>query len=716
MTRSMHLSCDRARMRLQAPLELDRKEYEELQSHIETCNACAKYRESMADMDTAIMHTVAGQSAGISVRSDVQRRIRQGTRPRKRFRVPSLALVPVILAAAAVLLSLIPPLKSVRTGPTHALASGWTPVRIGISFPLTVDSSDSNHLLVGALGRVYESWDAGSHWRPLAPIGSSNVIMDLAIDRANPRHYLVATLRSVLSSFDAGRHWTTAVSGLLGVENMFLLQDPYVPSTFYVGPSALWKSTDDGRNWHLAGDTSMFSPDGIQTLAIGPHDRLYTGVWNNGVGISSNGGLTWQRRSHGLEPKVMTVSVAHGRLLAATDTGIFRSTNDGLAWHRSGPAMTFFTTSVFDGGSYQLAGGNGGVFRSIDGGRHWSVAVDGLPLYSYIHGFVGDPRHPLRVYVSLDGDGNFRSDDGGLHWRPINTGLPIAGLPVAPGNTSAPLVLFTRQGTLWKTDAVGTDPGTLTVDNTVSEAGVSPDFAAVAYVTTSPGTWSLKVVGAGGSAATDLLSAAGRVPRKVVWSPDSIRIAAIGGTKVHVSDLNGHVAAWTRVSGERFLAWSTDGSGMLFWSMATHRILERSWRAGVIMNPNVATAPEQPFVSPNEDRIAFIAHGALDVATWSGPPTRIAVVPTGCRLISWSDSGSALLLRCGATARIVALSGRIFTLHRAAGTVTWAPESSDTLLVFRNGSLWRWTPGRKPTIIVSSALPALPEAPTPRNR
>lgn len=713
MTRT--LSCRTVRLWLQAPSELATPDLDRLQAHLGACDRCDAYHRDAVRAAVVINASLAATAQGLSVRAAVRARLTQPYtapprfggirwgRPRRGMWLPA---VPVALALAVLLLAfLLPQSSGERPGGSRAVAATWKPIRTDISFPLTVDPTRPDHLLAGALGRVYESWDGGTRWRPLASIGRAQVIRDLAIDAANPRHFLVATMHSILASYDAGHHWTTVASNLLGAMNMFLLQDPRSPSTFYVGPSTLWKSTDGGRTWRSAGRGSIFSPWGIQSLALGPRGRLYTGVWGNGVGVSTDGGATWRRRSRGLALRVMTVSAGPGRLLAATDSGVYRSTNGGARWRRSGPWTPFFTTSVYDGGTFQLAGGNGGVFRSTDGGRHWSVAVAGLPLYSYVYGFVGDPRHPGRVYASLDNDGIFRSDDGGLHWRPVNAGLPIGGRPLSNSGIP-PLVLFARQGALWRTDAWGTDPGTLTVDAAVREAAVSPDSAAVAYITGAPGGWSLRVVGAGGSAARTLLTGSGGMPDQIVWSPDSARIAVLQGPLIRVAGVDRRVTTWSAPRGERFLAWSRDGSALRFWSVASHTVLVHDWRTGRTVARQAGTYATSPLVSPDGQGLALLAHGIVKFGAWSRPPVRVARLPARCVLRAWADTGAAVLASCPGGVAIVRVTGRMVLGPRLPADAEWAPGSDDTLLFFRRGALWRWTARTGARAIVKAASPA----------
>src|SRR5207302_1484260 len=132
---------------------------------------------------------------------------------------------------------------------------------------------------------------------------------------------------------------------------------------------------------------------------------------------------------------------------------------------------------------------------------------------------------PGRVYASTNGDGLFRSDDGGQTWQDVNTGLPIARQ-----DGKANLVVFLRDGEVWKTGSHGADPGNLTLDTSVRSAVISSDGASVAYVNGSTAGWSIRTVSAGGSIARTLLTGTGELPHELTWSPSATHVLAVIGS------------------------------------------------------------------------------------------------------------------------------------------------------------------------------------------
>lgn len=685
------LSCRQARLGLQEPETLPPLEARRLERHLRVCPDCATYRREQVEMDHLLRQQLGAAASPLSVRDRVHARLASQPRPaRRRTGLPRPLLLIASLAVAAALVALILPQPASKRVVVHA---AWHLKRATIGFPLTVDPTRPDHLLVGAAGRLYQSWNGGESWARLPSFPSGLVIRDLAIDATHPRHYLVAVKHSILRSTDAGQHWQTVASNLRGAEVMFLLQDQQHPATFYAGPSVLWVSRNGGRSWSQDGRGLVFAPDGIQALTQ-RGSTLYTGIWAGGVALSANGGRSWRRLEHGLAPNVLAVAATGETLWAATDRGIYRSANGGQSWHPRG-LHHILTTSVLATGHTLLAGGNGGLFRSSDGGRHWRLSSTGLPLAPYVYSLYPSPGHPRRVYASLDGDGVFRSDDAGLHWHPITGGLPIR-----PSTTAAP-VLFRRSGVLWLTNARGADPGTITVDGQVRAAALSPDGAAAAYVTGGT-SWSVRLVGAGGSLAQTLVTGTGSPPRRLFWSPTSTRLAFRQGRRLMVAGLSGPLLSRPVPSKTRVLGWLDGGRWVALWQ----------GRTGRLVTLEVATGQQQvgaryaiaPLLS-SAGQLAWVHAGRL----WVGPPGGSALPVArvgGCRPAAWSDDSSRLLLACHRGDQLRTARGRLIASLPFTGAARFAPGSTTAVLRFQHGALWRWSARTGMRRLVSDAQPA----------
>ncbi|MGH2441786.1 MAG: hypothetical protein ACRDFX_01315 [Chloroflexota bacterium] len=716
------LTCRIARLWVQAPDDLAPLDARSLERHLGGCVACSHYRLQQVRIDDMIRQSLSAAVQSTTVRARVREQIagmqtsatssvpaaRPSTRlprvslPLSRLRRPLLILAPAVAVVCALVLIAPQFLPPNHNGITAGETAPWAPKRNKIGFPVTIDAAHSNHLLAGAWGQIYQSFNGAQTWNATAPLPSGLRIRDVAIDRTDSQRYVIATMNSIWISEDSGRHWTVAASNLLGAEIIFITQDPSLPATFYAGPSVLWKSVDHGHTWLPAGPGEVFSPDGIQSVAVAAHHALYTGIWNGGVARSVNGGASWTRLARGLNKKVLDVAVGTaGRVWAATAGGVYVLHDSGNRWHRRGPIKHFFTTSILDQGSYLLAGGNGGVFRSTDGGKHWRVTVDGLPLAAYVFGFIGDPNNPGTVYASLDSDGLYRSDDGGIHWRPVDAGLPITGSETVP-----PVVLFIRNGVIWHTDGNGTDPGNLTVDNHVTDVAVAPDGGAIAYVNTNGSFWQARVISAGGSAARTLASGTAPAPTRMLWSPDSARIALSEHRRVIVATLTACCKSWSKPSRNVLLTWSRDGSTLLFWNRVTGTVTGRSPAHGALLFARSGHFPALPVMAPDGKRVAMVANGKLFIGSWQGGLRDVAMFEAGCRATRWSGNSVRVLVACPRGVQERSSSGAIVRTANVASSAFWVPGSQRDLLFFHSGALWRWNSAHDIRKIVSDAAPA----------
>lgn len=703
--------CRISRLRLQAPHELTAEEARLLEEHVCDCRACAEFRSRQAEMDHRIERALDLATDHSSVHRQVLQRLHQKEhvartgRARRRRRSVVWGINGLLAAAAAAIALFTPTFPLQEAGErVTPLRAAFRVVRYEIGFPIATDRGRAGHLLAGAWGRVYESWNDGDSWSALGPLPPGLIIRALAVDDSQPNRYLVATKHSVFVSTDRGRHWSIRADALPGARNMFLLQDPRTPSVFYLGPSVLWKSANHGESWSPAGRGKVFAPDGIQSLALAPDGTLITGIWAGGVARSTNGGVTWQRRARGLRRNVMDVAAPSStNLWAATDRGLYHSGDGGTTWRHSGPGARLFATSVLAGPGWLLAGGNGGLYRSEDGGRHWSLAMVGLPLDPYIAGLAADPFRPNRVYASLNMDGLFRSDDAGLHWTPVDNGLQVNG-----EKSGGRGVLFIRAGTLWITDSWGTDPGVLTVDQDVRLAELSPDGAAVAYLAGDTQRWALRVLGAGGSAARTLIAGRGAMPSRLLWSPNSSAIALNPVGSLTVVTLDGSKQVWPLDAHRVPLGWTPDGRSLLAWDRPTGEIIATFLRARDRLTdaPYAGPYPAMPTSNRTGTVFAFVWRAELYVTGQRGRARPVATLARGCAVSSWLDDGSSLLLHCPGEVEVRAANGRLRGRTRMSSRPWWAPGSQSAILTFQDGSLWRWQIGHHLERLVRNAQPA----------
>jgi photosystem II stability/assembly factor-like uncharacterized protein len=697
----IRMSCADVRLALQEPHEA---EMLRLERHIAECPACTQAVADWRRADAAIVQMLERRAPRASVARTVRARLEAESRPtirRPRHRwfplhMRALAFA-MPLAVVAVVVAVAMPQYATHLHETDTHAAPWNTKNYDAPYPITVDAARPGHLLVGAAGRVYESFNQGRAWHALAPLPGKYNIRDLAIDRTDPSRYLVAANHTVLISSDAGAHWSIAVDGLTGAFNMFLVQDRQNPATFYVGPSILWKSANHGGTWAPDGRGLIFGPYGIQALAQSG-STLYTGITGGGVAVSHDGGVTWTRPDPSFMSTVFDVSVADGTVWAATKAGVYRSIDGAQHWTLDTPHDHFVVNNVFAEHGLVLAGGIGALYRSTDGGRRWHLGMDGFPPGPYVYALTADPTDPNRIYASLDSDGVFRSDDGGRTWTAASAGLP---LHVVQSNQRA--VLFLRGGVLWHTTVEGADPGNLTVVTDVRRAAVAPDNSGAAYLAGVDGNWHVDLVSVGARAHT-LVSGAGPLPRRLLWSSDATRVAVAGKSAVHVGVLNHHAFQWPLTTSQRVEGWTPDNNGLWIWDAHARTLTPRFWKTGAPLGAPIGPFQRAPHVAPNGTALAVLSGGQLAIGTTGNSMRPVASFPSSCRLGTWSDDSARVLVRCGSTVSLVSRTGTRTDVH-VAGRADWLPGTHDGLIIFHRGALLEWL-GGQPRPLIANAEPA----------
>ena len=171
----------------------------------------------------------------------------------------------------------------------------------------------------------------------------------------------------------------------------------------------LQRSSDRGLSWKTV---SLLGEADLHVLRSSA-DRLY-GV-DSGTGAlitSGDGGGSWQQRS--APAAVFDVAIAPGapgRVVAATEQGLFTSRDTGRTWRPLRDDMAGLLAWPSKEALY-LVGGDGMVSRSPDGGRTFERVgeVGGQP-----EAFMADGSREL--YAAIHGGRIVMSDDGGRAWR-----------------------------------------------------------------------------------------------------------------------------------------------------------------------------------------------------------------------------------------------------------------------------------------------------------
>ncbi len=291
---------------------------------------------------------------------------------------------------------------------------------------MTQAPSDSRILVAGTLKGVFRSTDAGQHWKPISPDGSTEIheVESIAIDPVNPSIIYAGTWHLPWKTVDAGEHWTNIKEGIIDDSDVFsIIVDPKSPSTVYASAcSGIYKSDDAAAKFRKI--------QGIPSTA---------------------------RRTRVLKQDPEQLAT----VFAGTTEGLFRTTDEGKSWNRTtGPEVIVNDVYVDpkDSKHVLLATDRGGVLVSEDGGASFSPANKGF-IARQVSAYAADARNPATLYIGLLNDkewgGVFTSDNGGLTWIQQSTGLggrDVFGLAQAVDGTFVAATshgIFRLRNSMW---------------------------------------------------------------------------------------------------------------------------------------------------------------------------------------------------------------------------------------------------------------------------
>ena len=239
--------------------------------------------------------------------------------------------------------------------------------------------------------------------------------------------------------------WSAAQSGVNPADRVDfippLIMDPSRSNTLYFGTYRVYQTTNGASTW------DAISPDltngsgfwaVITSIAVAPTDSntVYAGTGDSHVQVTTNAstgmGATWNDRSTGLPPRVLT-QVAVNPTISTT---------------------AYVTFSGFTGFGDTL----GHVFKTTNGGTSWTDISSDLP-NTPVNAILVDPDAPSDIFVGTD-VGVFYTTTGGASWTSLVNGLPrLAVLGLALHNASHTLRASTHGRGLWEISTAQTSGG-----------------------------------------------------------------------------------------------------------------------------------------------------------------------------------------------------------------------------------------------------------------
>ena len=313
---------------------------------------------------------------------------------------------------------------------------------------IVIDPADRFHLYAATKkGQIYDSWDAGGHWKPLPfALSSAASLSVLILNPGNSKEIFVGAVRNfatvdasgdtsgdagVYKSSDGGLHWTR-LQPTRGWSVFSLAVHPTQTSVVIAGTEeGVFRSDDAGTTWQQISPKNHPHLKPIVSLAIDPSNTriIYAGTthlpWK-----TVDGGATWKSIHEGMldDSDVFSIAInsTNSRsLLLGACSGIYTTDTAGARWIPiSGiPARAQRTHQVLQDPvnprTFYAATAHG-LWKSVDGGRIWKQQNP----YPYIVNYMAiDPKNPQTIYLATDRSGLLKSTNGGVAFKAINQGF-----------------------------------------------------------------------------------------------------------------------------------------------------------------------------------------------------------------------------------------------------------------------------------------------------
>lgn len=338
-----------------------------------------------------------------------------------------------------------------ETGLTMGVAAGERMSRI-----VMVPGNSSELWVAGSMG-LYHTTDGGANWQQML----SGEVRDFELKPDDPSVIYAAGNTSFRYSTDGGQTFepATGLPASSAVNRYSVAVTPANPNLVYLlagkssdsGFLGLYRSEDAGQSFELMSDSpNIFTYSEIgegeggqswydMALAASPTDENYIVAGGINVWSSSDGGATWDIKSHWVHPSswgythadIHSLDFYGDELYCGSDGGVFHSSDNGDNWTDLSVGLQisqYYRIAVSTTDSDRILVG------SQDNGTNLFGAGD-----SYIHLLGGDGNAAAMDYTNDDilyaayPGGNFqRSTDGGYSFYDFTSSIPESGAWVTP--------------------------------------------------------------------------------------------------------------------------------------------------------------------------------------------------------------------------------------------------------------------------------------------
>lgn len=388
---------------------------------------------------------------------------------------------------------------------------------------------------------ILKSTNAGATWTLLSGNAGVNEfdrrnIAKIVVDPTNPNTVYVAltwgtengiwpSSYGIFKSTDGGQTWTNTTASITTDPSAFftdLVLDPTNPRTVYaavgnfIGNAAngVYKSTDAGTTWSIAGNFPMGSNDGLIKLAIAPSapQTLFASISDPSSGHllemlkTTDGGNTWTALTktpnylgnQGWYNPSLAVDPANANIVYAGGTnngtngmgtsnlvkGFLESTDGGNTWtdistgagNKTGPHVDHHAIA-FDANGKLLDGNDGGIWRLDNADPKnvvWTDLNGNLNTVTFT-GIALDPTNPNIAYGGSQDNGTEKFT-GSLGWTQF--GKNDGGfVQVDPSNPSTVYFTYSHSSPGW---FLRSDDGGATTQSLMN--GINPNDPGPFYI------------------------------------------------------------------------------------------------------------------------------------------------------------------------------------------------------------------------------------------